>query len=73
MWKKRLFILWLLGFLITVVLYYELLQDNPAAQPGDFVFIFFAYVTFFPLIITRERPRQSAWVFPFNRRPPPFN
>jgi len=73
MWKKRLFILWLLGFLITVVFYCELFRANPAVQPGDFVFIFLSYVVFFPLIITREKPRQSVWVFPFKRRPPPFN
>jgi membrane protein YdbS with pleckstrin-like domain len=72
-WKKRFVILILFAFAVTVLIYSQIHRDNPAAHAPGFIFIFFAYAVFFPLLIAHERPRLSRWVYPFDRRPPPCN
>jgi hypothetical protein len=71
-WKKHLIICTAI-FISTVLLLYELFQVDPVIVEIEFVFIFIAYVTFFPLVLISERPRLSRCLYSFHLRAPPLN
>jgi hypothetical protein len=60
-------------FISAAILLYELFQVDPAIVDIGFVFIFIAYITLFPLVITYERPRLSRCFYSFHLRAPPVN
>jgi membrane protein YdbS with pleckstrin-like domain len=72
-WKKQFIIVGLIILFSAVILFSEIFQDQPAVDKTPFIFIFIAYVTLFPLIITHERPRFSRCVYQYNHRAPPVN
>jgi hypothetical protein len=72
-WKKKLFIICYIAVLALVLLSSEFLQikQQPAAHGVVFLFLFFAVVIFYPLVIKQARPSLSRCYYRFNRRPPP--
>jgi len=60
-------------FVSAALLLYELFQVDPVIAEIEFVFIFFAYVMLFPLVIIYERPRLSRCIYSFHLRAPPIN
>jgi hypothetical protein len=71
-WKKHLIICTAI-FISAALLLYELFQVDPVIVEIEFVFIFIAYITFFPLVIIYERPRLSRCIYSFHLRAPPLN
>ncbi|MCP5103166.1 MAG: hypothetical protein GY950_07305 [bacterium] len=70
-WEKKSVVVCLLILAGLFFLVNQIFQDQPAAKPVDFVFIFIAFITLFPLIIFNQRPRLSRCVYQYNRRAPP--
>jgi hypothetical protein len=60
-------------FISAALLLYELFQVDPVIVEIEFVFIFIAYITLFPLVIIAERPRLSRCIYSFHLRAPPLN
>jgi hypothetical protein len=71
-WKKKFVIVGLAVIFIVFVLFNETFPDKPVVDKTPFIFLFIAYITLFPLVITQERPRFSRWVYQYNRRAPPL-
>ena len=69
-WKKHLIICTAI-FISAAFLLYEFFQVDPAVVELEFVFIFIAYITLFPLAIIYERPRLSRCIYSFHLRAPP--
>jgi hypothetical protein len=72
-WKKKFIIVGLAVIFIAFVLFNEIFPDKPVVDKIPFIFLFIAYITLFPLVITQERPRFSRCVYQYNRRAPPLN
>jgi hypothetical protein len=71
-WKKHL-IIGTAIFISAVFLLYELFQVDPVIAEVEFVFIFIAFITLFPLVIIYEHPRLSRCIYSFHLRAPPIN
>lgn len=72
--QRKLLFYAFLGIFGLFVLVSQLLPDvqvEKAIGSGGFLFIFIAYITFFPLIIRQARPLLSNVIYPFHSRPPP--
>ena len=72
-WKNKLVVFCLVVFIAAVLFYYQSFQDKPALSKIPFIFLFIAYVAFFPLAIIHESPPLSRCAYQFNRRAPPLN
>jgi len=71
-WKKHLIICTVI-FVSAALLFYELFRVDPVIAEIEFVFIFIAFITLFPLVILYERPRFSRCTYSFHLRAPPVN
>jgi hypothetical protein len=73
-WKKKFLFICCVVFLSLLILLDEFLQVNPqpAAHPLEFLFLFFAYVIPFPVIMTQKHPKFNRRIYRYDRRPPPF-
>ena len=71
-WKKYVIICTAI-FIIAALLLYELFRVDPVIAELEFVFIFIAFITLFPLVIIDERPRLSRCFHSFHLRAPPSN
>ena len=72
-WKKNVALAALFILAGIIFLGNNLFKNDPAVEPLPFVFIFFAYITLFPLIISQQRPRLIRWAYQYNRRAPPLS
>ena len=72
-WKKKFVVIALFIFAALIFLGNDLFKDDPAVKQLEFVFIFFAYIILFPLIVSQQKPRLTRWAYQYNRRAPPLN
>jgi len=72
-WEKNVALIALFIFVGLILLGNDIFKNDPAAKQLEFVFIFFAYIALFPLIISQQKPRLNRWAYQYNRRAPPLS